>query len=220
MPQSGYPLELIDIAGLKRRGLWLTLRSLFEAAVGAVSDDWSFASPVAERGRRSGWLCVWPRRAARGAAANPTVVLEQNSVPGVTNRILARALLGWFTRISARRSILSSTESVAAGQSGAQIHHGGKPRCGRTNRAGATARARWFAGAKAVNTLVVDALADLAQQTPPGLSPLSLHLYVHHQTGASDLEATQARYGEHPTLKPWVRGRAIHQRHGDGVQRL
>ena len=205
VPQSGYPLELIDIAGLKRQGLWLTLRSLLKLPLALFQTIGLLRrlSPSVVVG--AGGYASGPVVLLAALLRIPTVVLEQNSVPGVTNRILARFARVVYTafphagRFFPRRKVSQLGNPVR--KSITAENHDVAERTGpvRLLVLGGSL------GAKAVNTLVVDALADLAQQTPPGLSPLSLHLYVHHQTSASDLEATQARYGEHPTLKPWVR---------------
>jgi UDP-N-acetylglucosamine--N-acetylmuramyl-(pentapeptide) pyrophosphoryl-undecaprenol N-acetylglucosamine transferase len=51
-------------------------------------------------------------------------------------------------------------------------------------------------GAKAVNTLLVEAMAELHRSPPPALQPLTEHLQLHHQTGQTDQAATQAGYAQ------------------------
>ncbi|HNO69405.1 MAG TPA: glycosyltransferase, partial [Pseudomonadota bacterium] len=86
VPQSGYPLELIDIAGLKRQGLWLTLRSLLKLPLALFQTIGLLRrlSPSVVVG--VGGYASGPVVLLAALLRIPTVVLEQNSVPGVTNR--------------------------------------------------------------------------------------------------------------------------------------
>lgn len=204
VPQSGYPLELIDVAGLKRQGLWTTLRSLLKLPLAMVQTIGLLRrlSPSVVVG--VGGYASGPVLLLASLLRIPTVVLEQNSVPGVTNRILARFVrvvytafphaAGYFPR--RKVSLLGNPVRKSIAAEGVDASERTGPV--RVLVLGGSL------GAKAVNTLVVDALAELVKQCPPGLSPLSEHLHIHHQTGASDLESTQARYAAQPALASLV----------------
>lgn len=96
VPQLGYPLELIEVEGLKGKGVSAKLRG-FTRLPGALLHCFRILSrfrpdlAVGVGGYASGpmILAAW----LRGV---PTAVLEQNTVPGVTNRILGRIVRAVF----------------------------------------------------------------------------------------------------------------------------
>ena len=90
IPRYGYPLRFIEIAGFKRSLSFDTLRSfakLFTGLAGANSLI-SEIKPDLVIGT-GGYVCgpIVFLAALRGI---PTAIQEQNAMPGVTNKILAR----------------------------------------------------------------------------------------------------------------------------------
>lgn len=90
LPEIGLPLELIDVSGLKGTGLVARLRGFLKlplALLQSIRILRRFRPDVAVGvgGYASGpvILGAWLLRI-------PTAVLEQNTVPGVTNRVLAK----------------------------------------------------------------------------------------------------------------------------------
>jgi UDP-N-acetylglucosamine--N-acetylmuramyl-(pentapeptide) pyrophosphoryl-undecaprenol N-acetylglucosamine transferase len=97
VPQQGYKLELIEVSGLKRVGLWRFLRSLFALPAALVRciqilRRYKPHVVVGVGGYASGpvVLAGWLLRL-------PTAIQEQNALPGVTNRILGRIVDHVFT---------------------------------------------------------------------------------------------------------------------------
>ena len=89
VPLAGWPLELIEVSGMKGRGTLDTLSGLLRVprALGQSGEILRRLRPqlvVGVSGYASGPMVL---RAAM--ARIPTAILEQNSVPGITNRILA-----------------------------------------------------------------------------------------------------------------------------------
>src|SRR5262245_2692498 len=90
IPREGFELDLIRSSGLKGKSLATAMRGALIAPV-SVADAWSIVSRrkphlvIGVGGYSSGpvVLVAWLRRV-------PTMVLEQNAVPGLTNRLLAR----------------------------------------------------------------------------------------------------------------------------------
>lgn len=199
VPQHGYPLELIDIAGLKRQGVAATLRSLVRLPAAA----WQ-ALRVLRRLRPQvvvgvGGYASGPVVMLAALRGTPTVVLEQNSIPGVTNRLLSRfaravitafphaerffprgkvALLGNPIRRSVLREAAPPAEAIPPRPSGPVrvLVLGGSQ------------------GARSVNELVVAAVEHWLKT--PGAPPLAEVLSLRHQTGAADHEKVAARYRE------------------------
>jgi UDP-N-acetylglucosamine--N-acetylmuramyl-(pentapeptide) pyrophosphoryl-undecaprenol N-acetylglucosamine transferase len=90
VPELGFPLELIQVVGLKGKGLFGMLRGLFQVPR-AMLESWrivrKFAPDVAVG---VGGYASGPVMLAAWVAGVPSVVLEQNTIPGFTNRVLAR----------------------------------------------------------------------------------------------------------------------------------
>ncbi|MBL8636290.1 MAG: undecaprenyldiphospho-muramoylpentapeptide beta-N-acetylglucosaminyltransferase [Myxococcales bacterium] len=205
VPSSGYPLELIEVSGLKRQGAVATLRSLLRLPVALLQTLRLLRKLRPDVVVGVGGYASGPVVLLASLLRIPTVVLEQNSIPGLTNRILSHVVRRVFTSFPhasryfprgkvellgnpVRQSITDSSvpEPVEAVGPVRLLILGGS------------------LGAKAVNTLLTDALAELCKNPPPALSPLREHLYIHHQTGPSDLEPTQQRYSQLPELASCV----------------
>lgn len=90
VPELGYPIEYIDVRGLKGSGLVRLIAGLLRLPV-SFMQSWRIISEfrpdvaLGVGGYASGpvLLAAWFRRV-------PSAVLEQNTVPGITNRILSR----------------------------------------------------------------------------------------------------------------------------------
>lgn len=94
VPGSGFPLELIEIGGLKRVGLAQTLRTLSQLPIG-----FGKALNLFDRYRPSaifsmGGFVAGPVVLAGLRRRLPIVVMEPNAMPGMTNRRIGR----WIAR--------------------------------------------------------------------------------------------------------------------------
>ena len=199
VPQHGYPLELIDIAGLKRQGVAATLRSLVRLPVAA----WQ-ALHLLRRLRPHGVVGVGgyasgPVVLLAALRGTPTVILEQNSVPGVTNRLLSR-----FARIvvaafphAERFFPPGKVELLGNPIRRSVLREAAPPAEAIPPRAGGPVRVLVLGGsqgARAVNELVVAAVEHWLKT--PGAPPLAEVLSLRHQTGAAEHEKVAARYRE------------------------
>lgn len=97
IPQAGFPIELIDVRGLKGKALWITLlnllllpRAFFQSW--RILRRWAPDIVVGVGGYASGpvVLVAWLMRI-------PTAVQEQNAIAGFTNRTLGRLVDAAFT---------------------------------------------------------------------------------------------------------------------------
>ena len=92
MPREGFELDLLRSAGLKGKSLGGALRGVALLPLSGL-DAWRIVSRrrphvvIGVGGYSSGRSC-W-LAALRGI---PTLLLEQNAVPGLTNRMLARVV--------------------------------------------------------------------------------------------------------------------------------
>lgn len=94
VPGEGFPLELIDVAGLKRVGVTRALRSLAQLPrslwqARALIRRFRPDVVIGVGGYASGPVMLWAV-----LSGLPTMVIEPNAYPGFTNRLLAR----WIRR--------------------------------------------------------------------------------------------------------------------------
>ena len=194
VPQAGYPLRTLSMAGLKGSALLGRLRAAAAAGIAVL--------------RCSGWFLA--RRPALvvgvgGYASGPAVLaawllrvrimlMEQNHFPGATNRWLAP------------RADAVCVPSLAAKQRlrGIGIVTGNpvRPEFASIGPSPGAARVSLLAfggsrGARSINRALVEALPLLAASTPP--------LRIVHQTGPEEHEAVARAYAALPGLDADVR---------------
>ena len=189
LPREGFALDLIHSGGLKgksiadrARGVWLLPRSLGDAWRVVASRRPNLVIGVG--GYSSGPVVLMA--AMRGI---PTMVLEQNAVPGLTNRLLARFVRAAAVTFESTRAFFGAKAFV----SGNPVRPEFFESVGLSTEAGADAessiaRVLIFGGsqgAHAVNVAMVEAAAELA--AGPALR-------ITHQTGERDVAMVRAAY--------------------------
>jgi UDP-N-acetylglucosamine--N-acetylmuramyl-(pentapeptide) pyrophosphoryl-undecaprenol N-acetylglucosamine transferase len=189
VPAAGYPLELLEVSGLKRMGVIATLRGLFR-----LPKAFLLSLSILRRFRPDvvlgvGGYASGPMVLAAALWRYPTAIQEQNSVPGITNRVLSRLV----------RVVLVAFEEARRSFPAAKIETVGNPvrsKLVATLTAGASNDEQNAApgilvvggsqGARAVNDLVMAAVEVLAKNGPMPA--------IVHQTGPSDLDRCKERY--------------------------
>lgn len=188
VPEHGFEIEWLTIAGVRGKGAASWLKAPFRLA-GAFAQARAILrrrQPTAVLGM--GGFVSGPGGLAARALGIPLLIHEQNCVPGLTNRWLARVATQVFEAFPAsfppaRRAILSGNPvRQAILDLPAPAHR----------FAGRTGPARVLVvggslGAQALNTTLPQALALL----PPEQRPL-----VRHQAGERTLELAQTAYRE------------------------
>jgi UDP-N-acetylglucosamine--N-acetylmuramyl-(pentapeptide) pyrophosphoryl-undecaprenol N-acetylglucosamine transferase len=213
LPGLGWELALIEVSGLKTvgalgaaRGLARLPRALAQSLRLVRRFD-----PDAVLG--VGGYASGPVVLAARLLGHRTAILEQNSIPGLANRILGRGVGTVFLAFDETRRFFRADKIVMSGNPiRAAIRDAlAAPRPPRG------ARPHLFVfggsqGAVALNQLVADGLALVAARGP---APTVLH-----QTGEADLEATRARYraaGIDADCRPFVVDMAAEYRRADLV---
>jgi len=186
VPAAGFPIELIEVKGLKGMGPLTTLanllllpRALFQSL--RILRKWAPDMVVGVGGYASGpvALAAWLLRI-------PTAVQEQNAAAGFTNRILGLFVRAVFTafpeagRYFARRKVYQLGNPIRRELFDNYVHPW---------KAHDKLRLLVFGGsqgAHALNMRVIEAL--------PHLADLREQLEVVHQTGARDREAVEKGY--------------------------
>ncbi|ACY17777.1 UDP-N-acetylglucosamine--N-acetylmuramyl- (pentapeptide) pyrophosphoryl-undecaprenol N- acetylglucosamine transferase [Haliangium ochraceum DSM 14365] len=226
LPELGWPLSFIEVSGLKTVGIGGAVRGLARIPRAMMQSRALLRELAPEVVLGVGGYASGPVVLAARMQGLPTAILEQNSIPGLTNRILGRVVDAVFLSFAsserffpARRVIASGNpirqallrtlgevaaaspaapEATGAGSaSGADASASGADGAGGASGAGDIVDASEIVrvlvfggsqGARALNELVPAAAALLAAR--------GLRCSIEHQTGAAELEATQARYAE------------------------
>jgi len=187
VPRHGYRLFTLPVAGLVGKGLMRRLLglALIPAALIAATRVLKEFAPDLVVG--VGGYASAPVLFMAGIRRVPRVILEQNAVPGVTNRIFGP---------HADRVFLAFEEAAAAFKGGAFSCPGNPVREGLLSappRAPADGPHLLVfggsQGARAINDAMLAAAPGLLSQVP-GLT-------LTHQTGAADLDRVRAAYAPH-----------------------
>lgn len=207
LPREGFSLDLVDVGGLKGGGLGGLLR-------GAARLPRALVQSLLLLKRRAPQLVVGVGGYASGPVVMaawlrgvPTAILEQNSVPGITNRALARVVRAVYASFgeSARYFPAAKVEllgnpirasvraALQAAGNDAATHH---------NHAAVQRRGPVLLvlggsqGAHAVNLLVRGAVEEWAARRAFGPGGAMAGARLVHQSGSADAEALAARYAE------------------------
>ncbi|MDD5167233.1 MAG: undecaprenyldiphospho-muramoylpentapeptide beta-N-acetylglucosaminyltransferase [Syntrophales bacterium] len=201
IPEMGYPLRLLDVEGIKGRGLAKAASALLKIPNSMMQSfrilrDYSPQVVIGVGGYASA-----PAVLAAALMGIPTAIAEQNALPGVTNRILGRFVKriflsfpdaeGWFpprkavvtgnpVRDSFREAVRTEEEKKAGGPFTLLIFGGSQ-------------------GAHVINMAVVEAL-DLLADVKDGME-------IIHQTGQKDYETVAAAYrkaGFKADVRPFI----------------
>ncbi|MCY1007743.1 UDP-N-acetylglucosamine--N-acetylmuramyl-(pentapeptide) pyrophosphoryl-undecaprenol N-acetylglucosamine transferase [Nannocystis pusilla] len=132
VPENGYPLELIDVAGIKGRGVAGLVRGLLR-----LPRAWWQSLALLRRLRPDvvvgvGGYASGPVVATASMLRIPTAILEQNSIPGITNRILSRLVRKVFctfltSAVASRRARSSWPATRSAARSWASSSPPARP---------------------------------------------------------------------------------------------
>jgi UDP-N-acetylglucosamine--N-acetylmuramyl-(pentapeptide) pyrophosphoryl-undecaprenol N-acetylglucosamine transferase len=186
VPALGWPLTRIHARGLARVGLAGRLRFTVEAPLSVLDAASVLRREQPDRVVGVGGYASGPVVLLAALGGRPTVVLEQNAIPGITNRILGRVVDHVVTSYPGgeayfparkvrllgnpvRQSIVAALSGPPAARAGARLNVlvvGGS------------------LGAHALNACLAAAAPDLAR----------LPLALVHQTGPADLEGVRGAY--------------------------
>ena len=185
VPREGFQLDVLRSSGLKGSSIGGLLRGLAVLPVSAL-DAWRILSRrapdlvIGVGGYSSGPVVL-----AAAARRIPTMLLEQNAVPGLTNRLLAKVVSAAAVTFEPTLAFFGRRGFVAGNPVRPEFlsRDGGEPR-----REGAPPRILIFGGsqgAHAINMAMVEAAPRLAAD---GLVDIT------HQTGERDLDVVRHGY--------------------------
>jgi UDP-N-acetylglucosamine--N-acetylmuramyl-(pentapeptide) pyrophosphoryl-undecaprenol N-acetylglucosamine transferase len=191
VPREGFQLDLLRIAGVKGRSPAAALLGIARLPLSFV-DAWRIVS------RRRPGLVIGVGGYSSGPVVMlaalrriPTLVAEQNAVPGLTNRILSRVVDGAAVTFESTVSFFGRRGFVAGNPVRQEFF--ATDNTDGTDKAGATdgkARVLVFGGsqgAHAINVAMVEAAPRLAADGGVDIT---------HQTGERDVELVRRAYGD------------------------
>lgn len=189
LPQLGFPLELIEVQGIKGKGLKAKLEGFSRLPKALLQSFRILRSFRPDLAVGVGGYASGPMILAAWLRGVPTAVLEQNTVPGITNRILGKLTKAVFVMFDEsiqyfprrkvrvygnpiRRQLLENFLSLPAPREGpfSVLVLGGSQ------------------GARRLNEAFVAAAPRLAASATP--------LEIVHQTGTHDEARVRAAYAE------------------------
>ena len=196
IPREGFPLELVRVTGLKGKSMIGLLRGYLVLPLAAI-DAWRVISrhkPDVVIG--VGGFASGPVLMLASMRRYPTMLLEQNALPGITNRMLARVVRAAAVTFEESLSFFPGTGFVTGNPVRPEFFSSGAP-SGPPKEADEqldklpnAARVLIFGGsqgAHAINVAMVEAAARLAAAGPARLA-------ITHQTGQRDVELVRNAY--------------------------
>ena len=189
VPKAGFPLEFINVGGLKGKGGADLLRNLARLPLGFI-DAWRAvgrhrpSAVLGVGGYSSGpvLLAAWLRRV-------PTIIHEANAFPGLANRVMAPMVTEVAVAFDeALPRMRRKTGAVTGNPIRQEFFELGQ----RSVAPGAKRRLLIFGGSQGsriINDTMANALASMASMTS-----LVDSLEIVHQTGPHDLEKVRAAY--------------------------
>jgi UDP-N-acetylglucosamine--N-acetylmuramyl-(pentapeptide) pyrophosphoryl-undecaprenol N-acetylglucosamine transferase len=190
VPREGFPLELIRVTGLKDKSGLRLVRGFLVLPL-AASDAWRVLSRnkpdvvVGVGGFASGPVLMLG--AVRGY---PTMLLEQNALPGITNRLLARVVRAAAVTFEEALPFFPGTAFVTGNPVRPEFFTGGEQDTDDESRTPHdAAQVLIFGGsqgAHAINVAMVEAA--------PRLASAGVRLAITHQTGHRDVDMVRDAY--------------------------
>ena len=190
VPRENFELDLIRVAGLKGK-------SRIERAMGfgllplAAIDSWRvIAKRKPDVVVGVGGFASGPVLAIAALFGYPTMLLEQNALPGITNRLLARVVRAAAVNFEAALAYFPRTGFVAGNPVRPEFFPAQNEEANDSvTQPRDAARVLVFGGsqgAHAINVAVVEAAARLAAS--------GIRLAITHQTGERDLDLVRTAY--------------------------
>ena len=200
VPKHGYEMALVEFSGLRGKGLMRKLLLPFTLSVALIQSALVFVQCRPDVVLGMGGYITFPGGIMAALFRCPLVIHEQNSVAGLSNKVLARfakRVLSGFPKVLSEAEWCGNPvrEDIAALPDPQQRY---KARSGKLN----VLVLGGSLGAQAINMCVPRALALLPEETRPD---------VLHQSGKQHLETVQAAYRQagidpdtHAEIRPFL----------------
>jgi UDP-N-acetylglucosamine--N-acetylmuramyl-(pentapeptide) pyrophosphoryl-undecaprenol N-acetylglucosamine transferase len=203
LAKAGIELDCITAAGIKGRGIWNQLKSTAKIPIGILESMRIIKKFGPDLAIGLGSYSAGPVIIGAWLQRIPTVVHEQNILPGITNRILSHFAKRIYISFENTESSLQSKKVLWTGNpvrsellAGADRSQNGEKNAG-GDRLFTILIIGGSQGAHRINMAVIEALPDLKGKE---------HLHFIHQTGAADAETVGEAYRRHQigcTVQPF-----------------
>ena len=209
VPEAGFPIKYLRIGGLKGKSIFnrvVTLAQLPWAGVVSAFTIAKFGPHVVLGG---GGYASGPVGLAASFLRVPLALLEVNSLPGFTNRKLAKRAAVAFTAFEETGSRLACRTLVTGNPIRTEVR--GEPHQAHDGPLRMLV-VGGSQGAVGLNSLVIDAL--------PGLKEMGASLEITHQAGKLDFERVRSAYGKAgiaARIEPFIEDMARAYREADFV---
>src|SRR5476649_1857434 len=190
VPREGFALDLIRSRGVKGKSLFDRVRGAALVPLG-LADGWRIVSArrpslvIGVGGYSSGPVVMVA--ALRGV---PTMLLEQNAVPGLTNRVLSRVVKAAAVTFDSTQAFFGAKAFVSGNPVRPEFFAASGPHQeSALDDQTSVTRVLVFGGSQGAHAINV-AMVEAASQLAAGGSPLRLV----HQTGERDVEMVRTAY--------------------------
>jgi UDP-N-acetylglucosamine--N-acetylmuramyl-(pentapeptide) pyrophosphoryl-undecaprenol N-acetylglucosamine transferase len=183
---AGYPQRTIAIEGIKGRGQWARVRAAMKIPGALFRSAGILADVQADLVVGVGGYAAGPVALAAWLKGIPMVLCEQNTVPGITNRMLFPLAKRIYVSFEDTRGKIDPAKTRFTGNPVRQqiLDASAIPTKSRKNTFTILV-VGGSQGAHAINLAVMDALPQIQQR---------LKIRLVHQTGAADKDQVQAAY--------------------------
>ena len=216
VPREGFALDVIRSAGLKGKPLVDRIRAALLLPA-SLFDAWKIVSvrrPDVVIG--VGGFSTGPVVLVAALRGIPTMLLEQNAVPGLTNRLLARVVQAAAVTFESTQECFGAKAFVSGNPVRPEFFATAGPQQEPTlhDRTSVT-RVLVFGGSQGAHAINV-AMVEAAPQLAAGASNLRLV----HQTGEREVEMVRTAYREaelHADVEPFLFDMARHLERADVI---
>ncbi|MBN2468310.1 MAG: undecaprenyldiphospho-muramoylpentapeptide beta-N-acetylglucosaminyltransferase [Deltaproteobacteria bacterium] len=200
LPSRGFDLKTIWTTGLLGKGLLQQALGIAQCFVGILQAMMVIRHFRPDIVLGTGGYVSFPVIAAAYCMGIETAICEQNSIPGLTNRILGRLVKTVFVAFEASLRFFPKGKTVISGNPVRREFRARSCSAPKKNEGRFCLLVLGGSqGAHSINKKMVDAL--------PTLRPIRDKLKVIHQTGVQDYEWVQETYGKHhmpATILPFI----------------
>lgn len=187
LERAGYPQRTVSIEGIKGRGLWAKARAGLKIPVALFQAAGILSEMRADLVVGVGGYAAGPVAMAAWFKRIPVVICEQNTVPGITNRLLFPVARRIYLSFEATRGRIDPEKRRVSGNPVRQSFiEGGDVEIGE-KKGFTTLVVGGSQGAHAINMAFVAALAYLRRKEC---------IRIVHQTGAADRDQVARAYAD------------------------
>lgn len=195
----GFELRTIDVEGIKGRGLKALIKGIYQVPQSIWQSRRILKQFCPQIVIGVGGYASGPAVLAAHFMGMPTAIAEQNTVPGITNRILGKFADKIFVTYAQTSTLFSTAKVLLSGNPVRAAFSGVRSPQKEVKDFRQLLIFGGSQGAAAINKSVVEML--------PQLQKMKTKVRILHQTGARDAESVRAsyeRYGIEAKVTPFI----------------